>query len=130
MDPVTQTHLSSLLIFFFLLLSTALVGTEGNSSSFIGHTLTRERKIQAISTKSKNRCDALIYMSYHHTVILYQHHTPLWSNLVGHVIIMNFKKFSYTDSIYFLVMRKCTCDQLMCFKFPKSDLWYKNEHNF
>ena len=51
MDPVTQTHLSSLLnisIFFFLLLSTALVGTEGNSSSFIGHTLTRERKIQAI----------------------------------------------------------------------------------
>ena len=35
-------------IFFFLLLSTALVGTEGNSSSFIGHTLTRERKIQAI----------------------------------------------------------------------------------
>ena len=35
MDPVTQTHLSSLLnilIFSFLLLSTALVGTEGNTS--------------------------------------------------------------------------------------------------
>ena len=68
MDPVAQTHLSSLLIFFFLLLSTALVGTGGNSSSNIGHTLTRERKIQAISTKSEICCDVLIYMSYHHTV--------------------------------------------------------------
>ena len=71
MDPVTQTHLSSLLnilIFSFLLLSTALVGTEGNSSSNIGHTLTRERKIQAISTESEICCDVLIYISNHHTV--------------------------------------------------------------
>ena len=57
---------------FDLLLSppvhSTLVGTGGNSSSNIGHTLTRERKIQAISTKSEICCDVLIYMSYHHTV--------------------------------------------------------------
>ena len=78
MDPVAQTHLSSLLIFFFLLLSTALVGTGGNSSSNIGHTLTRERKIQAISTKSEICCDIYVLPSYRQQ--LYQQHSPhvLW----------------------------------------------------
>ena len=71
-----------------------------------------------------------ISLSYVGTIPVSNGDIALWSNLVGHVIIMIFKKFPYTVSIYSLVRRKCTYDQLMSFEFPKLDLWYKNEHNF